>query len=395
MNKPFFNFMILFSLVILSGCQSQKAKTTQFTEQAGSSARGNGPSVISVEGRVVPRVTLNLAFSLNGQVGEVLVQEGETVQAGQVIARLENRHQAEAAVRAAELEQITAQQTLKGLSDNQDEVVNQALLAVNNARQAVEDAHRYLDSITGYPLQNEIAGAKAQVIMAENQLDSARDKYESYQNRPETDKVRANARVSLTEAQRAYNDAVKHLDDLQGDGYNFILKQAQTALDVAKEELALAEENYDKVLKGPDPDALAHAEARRIAAESNLASAQAGLEQLELRAPIAGTLVDSGLQVGQQVIPGMTVGKLVDVSEWIIETQDLTEMDVVNVQVGQTVQVVADALPDVNLAGKVLSISDFYRETRGDITYVSRIKLDQGDPHLRWGMTVMVTFVEP
>ena len=70
-------------------------------------------------------------------------------------------------------------------------------------------------------------------------------------------------------------------------------------------------------------------------------------------------------------------------------------MDVVNVQVGQTVQVVADALPDVKLAGSVLSLSDYYREMRGDITYVSRIKLDQADPRLRWGMTVMVTFVEP
>jgi HlyD family secretion protein len=395
MNKSIFNFMILFSLVILAGCQSQKPKTTQLAEQAGSTAQGNGPSVISVEGRVVPRVTLNLAFSLNGQVGEVLVQEGETVQTGQVIARLGNRQQAEAAVRAAELELITAQQTLKALGDNQDEVVNQALLGVNNARQAVEDAQRYLDSITGYPLQNEIAGAKAQVILAENQLESARDKYENYQERVETDKVRANARVSLTEAQRAYNDAVKHLDDLQGDGYNFILEQAQTALDVAIEDLALAEENYDKVSKGPDPDSLTLAEARRIAAEANLASAQAGLGQFELTAPIAGTIVESGLQVGQQVIPGVTVVKLVDVSEWFIETQDLTEMDVVNVQVGQVVEVIADALPDVKLAGNMLSISDYYREMRGDITYVSRIKLDQSDPRLRWGMTVMVTFVEP
>jgi HlyD family secretion protein len=259
----------------------------------------------------------------------------------------------------------------------------------------VEDAQRYLDSITGYPLQNEIAGAKAQVILAENQLESAQDKYENYQERVETDKVRANARVSLTEAQRAYNDAVKHLDDLQGDGYNFILKQAQTALDVAKEELVLAEENINKVKNGPDPDALALAEARRIAAEADLASAQAGLGQFELRAPIAGTLVDSNLQVGQQVTPGMTVVKLVDVSDWFVETQDLTEMDVVNVQVGQTVQVVADALPDVKLTGRVSSISDFYREMRGDITYVSRIKLDQADSRLRWGMTVMATFVEP
>jgi hypothetical protein len=57
--------------------------------------------------------------------------------------------------------------------------------------------------------------------------------------------------------------------------------------------------------------------------------------------------------------------------------------------------VVADALPDVKFTGRVSSISDFYREMRGDITYVSRIKLDQADARLRWGMTVMATFVEP
>ena len=51
-----------------------------------------------------------------------------------------------------------------------------------------------------------------------------------------------------------------------------------------------------------------------------------------------------------------------------------------------------DALPDLRLTGKVVSIGDAYEETRGDITYPVMIELDETDPRLKWGMTALVTF---
>ena len=44
--------------------------------------------------------------------------------------------------------------------------------------------------------------------------------------------------------------------------------------------------------------------------------------------------------------------------------------------------------------GTVESIDQTYVERSGDITYVVRIKIDEPDPFLRWGMTVVVTFGE-
>jgi hypothetical protein len=86
--------------------------------------------------------------------------------------------------------------------------------------------------------------------------------------------------------------------------------------------------------------------------------------------------------------------QLADFTQWYAETDNLTEIDVVNVSVGQGATVVPDALPDLELTGTVESIDDFFEEKRGDVTYTARILLNESDPRLRWGMTVVVTFEE-
>ncbi len=51
-----------------------------------------------------------------------------------------------------------------------------------------------------------------------------------------------------------------------------------------------------------------------------------------------------------------------------------------------------DALPGQTFDGEVEKISDYALERYGDVTYVVRIKLQDGDDLLRWGMTAEVTF---
>ncbi len=111
-------------------------------------------------------------------------------------------------------------------------------------------------------------------------------------------------------------------------------------------------------------------------------------------ATIDGTIVDLNLIAGQQVTPGAPVLRLADFSQWYVETDNLTELEVIDVQPGQKATIVADALPDVLLSGQVESISDVFEEKRGDITYTARILLNEFDPRLRWGMTTVVSFEE-
>ncbi len=98
------------------------------------------------------------------------------------------------------------------------------------------------------------------------------------------------------------------------------------------------------------------------------------------------------LIAGQRVSPGVEVLRLVDFSQWYVETDNLTEIEVVDIADGDQATITPDALPDLDLSGEVEKISDLYEEKRGDVTYTARIRLTDDDPRLRWGMTVAVVF---
>ena len=83
---------------------------------------------------------------------------------------------------------------------------------------------------------------------------------------------------------------------------------------------------------------------------------------------------------------------IADFSDWIVETDNLTELDVVEIEVGENVTVTLDALSDVTLSGEVTNINARFEEKRGDITYTVTILLSETDPRMRWGMTAAVRF---
>jgi multidrug resistance efflux pump len=62
----------------------------------------------------------------------------------------------------------------------------------------------------------------------------------------------------------------------------------------------------------------------------------------------------------------------------------------VNVQTGQAAAITFDALPGVSLSGTVLSVTPKSETKRGDVTYTTKIKIENPDPRLRWGMTAQV-----
>ena len=89
----------------------------------------------------------------------------------------------------------------------------------------------------------------------------------------------------------------------------------------------------------------------------------------------------------------MPVMTLADYSAWLVKTDNLTELEVARISLGQKVQVALDALPEMTLEGEVTHINARYEEKRGDITYTVTIRLAQTDPQMRWGMTASVTFL--
>ncbi len=375
-------------LLLLAGCQIN----TQAAQEPTQIPVVTGDSNVSVEGKLVPVQHVQLSFNLPGVISEVLVEEGQEIEQGQVIARLDQRPRLASAVAAAEVEVINAQQALKDLQDTSDVNTAAAQQKVAAARDAVRYAERYLNNLNAGSRGTDVDKAQANVVLLKDRLDTAREDYKPYEKKDEDNITRAAYLSRLADAQRKYDDAVLLLNNLQGNPSDIDWAIAEANLSLAQAQLALAEDEYQDVVDGPDPDALQAAEARLKATEAGLVAAQATLADSELVAPFSGTLVRLDLKQGEQAIPGKLAAVLADLSGWVVETDDLNEMEVPVIYDGQTATVVPDALQELELDGHVTSISQLYEEKLGDVTFTTRIALDENDPRLRWGMTVKVQF---
>jgi multidrug efflux pump subunit AcrA (membrane-fusion protein) len=381
MNSKLYSFLsvLILGSLVLAACSSLPGG-------AGAATPTPIPVVISnsqivAEGRIIPKENKDLAFFSNGQVDEVVANEGDLVQTNQVVARLGNREQLEAAIAGAESELISAQQARKQLDDNLSLAQADATAAMAAANKTLKDAQYQIDNFS-VPSNMEGLTPLEAVAKMKDLLDVARDKFEPYKYFSENDTLRKDLKERLDNAQSDYNTAVRWL-------------QLETNLTAAETRLDKTMKDYEKLLKGPDPDQVETADARIKAAEANLAAAKANLDNLELKATIDGTVVKNDLVVGQNVAAGVPAMTVADFSELFAETDDLTEIEVVDVAIGQEVTVVADALPDLKLKGVVEKINQISEEKRGDITYTVRVKLMETDPRLRWGMTVVITFLKP
>lgn len=354
------------------------------------------PAEIISEGVLEPERYVELSFNTGGLVAEVSVAEGEQVEAGQVLARLSSREQLEAAITQANLELVNAQLALDELNENYPLQAAQSQQAVADAQKALEDAGRYLANVKGSGDPADIDAAKAAVVIAKDRLDKARKDYRPYENKAEDNLIRAALLTRLSEAQKNYDRLVARLNNLGGSANDTTVAQAEAGLAVAEANLEQAKQDYEMYLEGPDPEALQAAQARLANAEAQLAAAEAARADLELVAPFAGKVVKLDLKAGEFANPGAPVLTLADFSTWKVETTDLTELNVVDIAVGDPVVVSFDALPEEELPGVVVRIGDAGENRQGDIIYTVLVEPEPADAWaefqdvLRWKMTASV-----
>jgi HlyD family secretion protein len=389
MKKTTYQMMLALAVILLTGCSAipNLSKSTSTPVPVVTQESG----VVS-QGRLVPQEYVNLSFNTGGLVAEVLVKEGDSVQKGQAIARLDQREQFASAVAKAEMDLLNAQQALNTLNDNAAVATSAAQKKVADARAAVRDAQQRVDNLNSASPTTDINSALASVTILKDRLDQAQKDFNAYENKAEDNLTRAQLLAKLSDAQKKYDNAVKLLNNLQGTANKIDLSVAEATLSLAQAQVDLAEQNYQKVKAGPNPDDVASAQARVKTTETALAASKAAYDDLELKAPFSGTLSQLNLKVGELVGPGQTAAVLGDSSQWMVETTDLTEIDVPKIKVGDTVQVTFDALPGLELSGVVDTIGDIDVQKNGDTTYTTRIRLTQDDPQLRWGMTAIAHF---
>ena len=379
---------IVMGCLMLAGCGSAGDEATP---TPGPSEAEAFDAIIAATGVVVPEQWAALSMRGQGIVAEVLVEEGDRVEAGQALVRLDGQAKAEAAVRLAEQELLNAQQGLEALHESVALDGAQAELALANARDALDDAIRVrtYQQKGNRATQETLDGAEAGLTLAEDALDRAEAAYNRTTTLPENHPTRAAARAALEAARRQRDSAQATLNWYRGGPSALDQAILDGKVNVAQAQVDQAERDAQDRIPGPDPDLLAQAQARLTLAQAQLAAAQQALADLELQAPFDGVVCNLRARVGEWVAPGMPVLQLGELDALRVETTDLNEIDAARLQAGDTALVTFDALPATGVSASVERIG--YKSAEGSgVNYTVVLKLDQIPDGLRWGMTAFV-----
>lgn len=289
---------------------------------------------------------IDLAFKLNGRIGEILVREGDTVKAGQVIARL-----------SGDQEIVRLREAEARLAGAQARVV-QTRAQIGTIEQRVATTR----------LQQEQAESDAppRVSQAEAQLAALR---------AELERVRADEKQIRADAKR-YSDLAekgavsKQLAEQQASRVSV----AAAAVEAVGRQITAAESAVKVTRATLRNPAIRAAEAqtyeRQItearagirAAETEVAAAQAAVDraradvnELELKAPVDATVITRTAEPGRVVAAGATVLTLIDLSRLYLRAF-VPENQIGLVKLGQRAQVFIDSAPQTPLDAQVMRV---------------------------------------
>jgi len=308
---------------------------------------------ITANGRVQPVQTVNLSPKNSGILEELLVEQGDRVQQGQIIARMEN----------ADL---------------------QARLLQAEAR--VDQARARLAEVQSGDRPQETAQRRAEVAQAEAQVADAQ------------------TRLSLAETRLQRNQSLQAEGAISQDDLDAVAQEAQSAragLEAARANLRAVEERLALSRSGSRTEDVAEAEAQLKEAIGSLRSAQVQLDDTVIRAPFSGIITQKYATEGAFVTPttsasdasSATSTAIVALANGLEVLAEVPEVDIGQISEGQAVEIRADALPDQVFQGRVRLVAPEAVVEQSVTSFRVRVEVLTGEAELLSGMNVDLTFL--
>lgn len=377
---------------------SKAAATAQATPalQTAKVRTGDITITASGSGNLLPANEVALAFRTGGVLAEVAVKVGDQVEAGQVLARLDDADaraqvaQAEANLRLAELKladltatadpaaAAAARASLSAAQADLTKLVTPATAAeLLGAQENLRSAQEALAILLAGPDPTKLAAAKASLTLTEITVRAAQAAYDKVA--PVTVQ-RDGTTVGIGQTKEAAElwQATTNYEKAKAEYEEALAGPTADVITAARAKVAVAQAQLDAAKAAPEADAVKAAEAKITQTQAQLDALMAGASandveaaklsvtlaryslenaqrtqnNTQLRAPVAGTVLSIGAEAGETVgaSPIITVADLSasQVRFWVEET------DLMSVAPGNKVEIVFEALPDLAFAGKVL-----------------------------------------
>jgi HlyD family secretion protein len=266
-----------------------------------------------------------VSFKVQGRIVELPVEEGQTIQAGALLARLDD-------------------------ADYKQRVrIDEASVRVRQSNLALT-----------------LAGTREQEIKAAQQtmLDAQADMQQK--------------KLDYDRAQRLFKeDAISAQDrDL-----------ADTALKRSQASFQAAQQKYNEALEGSRKEDIAIAQANLKEASANLGMSRVNLDYTVLQAPTAGVIAVRQAELGEVVVPGTPVVTLADLDHIWLRAY-VAETDLGRIRWGQDAVITTDTYPGKQYHGRISFIASDAEFTpksvqtyKERVTLVYRIKIDVDNPN--------------
>ncbi len=349
---------------------------------------------VNATGAITPLQQLPLAFGFSAPVKEILVKEGQPVQKGDVLARLD----------APDFENAlaNAQLALSGQQASYDALTRPARdVDIAVAEAALKAAQAQAGAVTLGADPNQVEIARLQAELSRNQL---------WQAQLQRDLPSAAAKQSAEQASK-FGITVTVPQSNPADNVTTPIVQAENgvaladigvtgaenkpadvaALSSANAQIVAAQERLDLLKNGPTDLQLQIAQTQLQLAQLAVKQAQTTLSKAVLVAPFDGVVTQNNLVVGEVPPQGAAIS-LIDPSSYYVDVA-VDETDIVNVQNGQLVNLRLDALPDAKITAHVTRVALTSIRAGQLVTYSVRVTLDPTDAPIRVGMTTTATII--
>ena len=375
--------------MLLTGCGGM-AKPTPLPTLALPNTSGSSNSQtttvssggVTASGEVVPVDQADLGFATAGVIAEIKVKEGDTVQAGAVLASMENTALLDLAVKSAQQNLVVAQKNLDNLKTSAPSNLAGAQLTLATAQKNYDDAIKHRKVKDYHRCDKDTIDLYGQLLTdAQDRLQRLKDNNEGINTTYLKKLTAAQSEVDVANSNYLYCLNFTAQEVAESDA---TIAVADTALKDAKTRLAVLTAS-----SGIDPDDTARLQAAVTAAQLALANAQNAFNRATLVSTAAGTVITLDAQPGQTVMPGQAVLTVCSLDNLQVETTDLSERDIARVSVGQAATVQIEALGK-QVKGKVERIVPKATKVGGDVVFKVIIHLDEQPKGLLWGMSVKV-----
>jgi len=361
-------FAVVLPLALIGGCSAAvvlKLRKKPDPPKTAKVERGEVVVSVAETGTVEPIKRVEVKSKVAGQLVELLVDEGDTVEEGQVIARLAVPEE------EARRDQVKAQ--LDGGKARLEQAKLSCALDEKTIGAQIEQAEANLRVV-----QSSAAEAATRKADAQRIYDYKRRLFEDggYVSRDEVDSAKAAVDMAAQQ-ERSARERVK---------------EQEAGLSVARAKRAECDLSKSRVVE-------AEASLRQI--RDSLTEIESRLADAVIKAPCSGVVIRRHIREGEMITavseygagaPIVTIG---DLSTMLVEV-DLNEVDVDKVHLGLPVEITADALRGRSYAGAVTRISpaSVAREgEQGIVRFPIEITIEGSDSDLKPGMTANAAIV--